>query len=382
MLEPDQLKDLIRFRQEVHRTPELSGKEDKTARRVLSFLKSLNPDTILENLGGTGLLAIFNGQEAGKFLVFRCELDALPIQEKNTLDYLSENPGVAHLCGHDGHMAIALGLAQKVSAGLKKGKVGILFQPAEENGKGAEAILKDERFKSLNIDKIIGLHNLPGFPMHQVVSRARSFNACSIGMKVQLMGETSHAAEPEKGVNPGKALAAMTSGIHALSLDNYDSVDLKIITPIFVRMGEEAFGTSAGEASFGFTLRAYKQKILDVLMEEAEGVYREELLKCPGLKGNLDWIEYFSPIVNSAEDHKALEQISSKLNLEYEEKDLPFRWCEDFGLYSNQAPIFFFGLGSGVNQPALHNHDYDFPDELIETGVRIFYQMVLDWSDA
>lgn len=381
-MEENLFSELSSFRRALHRQPELSGMEYQTAGLVQEFIARFEPNELLTKVGGTGLVAIFEGESPGPFIGIRSELDALPIRELSELEYRSENEGKGHLCGHDGHMTMVAGLAALCrQVPLKRGKVALIFQPAEENGKGAMAMLQDDRFRNLNLDRIIALHNLPGYPMGKIVCRKGSFNAASVGMKIKMEGMTSHAAEPEKGKNPAKVLVQLMDKIIGLSLDNYRDKNLQLVTPIFASLGDEAFGTSPGEASCGFTLRTFDESALKDLQFKAFSIY-ESCLKNSGFKHSMEWIEYFRPIINQDRDVEFLRAISAEQGLAFETPDLPFRWCEDFSFFDQVAPTFYFGIGSGLNQPALHNPDFDFPDELIPIGTRLFFELINSWPDA
>ena len=158
--------DLKAFRRDLHAHPEISGEEKETAKRVLAVLNTLKPDALLTEVGGTGILATFGTDEKGPQVMVRCELDALPIQEVNTFGHKSVNKGVSHKCGHDGHATILTGLAEKLAAKRPaKGRVHLLYQPAEENGAGAAAVLKDPRMQDKHFDLVLALHNLPGYKL-------------------------------------------------------------------------------------------------------------------------------------------------------------------------------------------------------------------------
>ena len=149
------------FRKDLHKHPELSGKEFETAAKIYDQLKLLRPDKLIKGLGGTGLLAIFGDDPKQKTVCFRAELDALPITEVNDFEHQSIHHGIAHKCGHDGHATILLGLAQKAMAERSNlgVNVAVLFQPAEETCSGAIAVLKDPNFEGFKLDYIFALHN-------------------------------------------------------------------------------------------------------------------------------------------------------------------------------------------------------------------------------
>ena len=174
------IPELVKLRRTLHQQPELSGKEKHTAETLKAFLQRFQPDELIENLGGHGVAAVFNGKSDGPVVLFRCDLDALPIQEENSFDYRSEMPGIAHKCGHDGHMSIITGLAEAISMDRpEKGKVVLLYQPSEENGMGAERVINDPQYTKIQPDFVYALHNLPGFPKGSIVTNFPIFASAS-----------------------------------------------------------------------------------------------------------------------------------------------------------------------------------------------------------
>ena len=251
------MEELIQLRQELHKHPEVSGKETETAQRIIDFLSKYKPNEIITNLGGNGLLAIYKGNEEGNTILFRCELDALPIQEINSFEYKSVYEGVSHKCGHDGHMAIICGLAKKLHQNpLKQGTVMLLFQPAEEDGSGAKSVVSDEKFKDIKVDYAFALHNLPGYPLHQIVIKENTFTCAVNSIIIQLQGKTSHASEPENGNNPALAISEIISAYNVKIQADITKENYCLITPIHINMGEKAYGVSAGYGEVHFTVRS------------------------------------------------------------------------------------------------------------------------------
>ena len=367
------LSELIHLRKSLHRQPEVAFEEWQTAKQILEFFHPLSPDHTISQLGGTGLAFIFKGKIPGPRTLFRCELDALPIEDLKKSPYQSQILGKGHLCGHDGHMTIICGLGEKLAANrLESGEVILLFQPAEETGDGAKAVLADPRFNQISPDFAFALHNLPGYPMHQIVMRKGTFAAGSTGMSISLTGKTSHSAHPEAGINPAQALAKLIQELPRLAKQ---SEEFALLTLIHAELGSLAFGTSAGKASLSMTLRAFGQQDLDGLVEQVKqkalAVANSERLKV-----DFGFVEQFAVSVNDPTLYSIVEKVSQNLGLSLTEKQEPFRWSEDFGLFSQACPAFLFGLGAGEDCPQLHEGTYDFPDELIETGVRIFEGIV------
>jgi len=171
------IKKIVELRHALHQHPEVSNNEYKTSERIVNFMSELTPTKTL-SLSKTGKAFVFEGAELGKTIVFRAELDALPITEKSSLSYASINQNVSHACGHDGHMSILTGLAQKIANEPPKyGKVVILFQPAEEVEQGAKDVVEDPHFRALEPDYIFALHNIPGIEKHNIVMKSSSFSA-------------------------------------------------------------------------------------------------------------------------------------------------------------------------------------------------------------
>jgi amidohydrolase len=372
------LQRLIQYRQELHQHPEISGEEKLTSRRVAKWIERYEPDEIISGLGGHGLAAIFRGRHQGQTVLFRAELDALPLKETNSFGHRSKNPQTAHLCGHDGHMAFLLGMAENLhSDPPERGTAVLLFQPAEETGTGAEKVLKDPGFSSIQPDYVFAIHNLPGFDLHQVIFSNKHFAAASTGMIIRLQGRTSHAAEPEKGLSPAMAVAKIIQRLHELPSKLQNLQGFALLTVIHVKIGEVAFGTTPGEAVVMATLRAFEDDDLKNLSLEAENLIAF-ISQREGLDYEITYTESFPATINDAYAADFINKAAGKLNLDIHMIEEPFKWTEDFGHFTSQHQGALIGLGSGIKQPALHNPDYDFPDDLIPTGVGLFRQIFDD----
>ena len=366
---------LTSLRKELHKIPELSGEEKQTAKRIIEFANQFNPDKIISKIGGEGLAIIFEGEEKGKTVLIRCDLDALPIQEENDFDYKSQIDGVAHKCGHDGHMAIVSGLIPLLSEEkLKKGKVVLLYQPAEETGQGAQRVLNDEKFAEINPDFVFALHNLPKLNRNEIVIRRKGFAAASKGLIVRLKGKSAHAAYPERGITPSLAIAELIQELTKLKEDESLS-NFSLVTIIHVNIGERAFGTTPGYAKLMATLRSYENDDMEVLTENSKQVIND-IAKKYNLKYELEWVEEFPATINSDECVDEIIKAAEENNFTINEVESPCRWSEDFGQYNCKFNGALFGIGSGTDHPALHNPDYDFPDEIIITGTKMFYSII------
>ncbi len=359
-------------RHHLHENPETAFKEKKTALYISELLQKLPGISIKNNLGKTGILATLDRGVAGKTILFRAELDALPIEESNNLSYKSKVSGKSHLCGHDGHMSILLSAAEKLSFSPPlKGKIHFLFQPAEETGEGALAILKDPKFKDIEINSVYAMHNLPGYPLGHIMLRKGIFNACVKSMVIKLKGKTAHAAQPQNGINPALAISQILTGIDKFTQSDETSKNFALVVPIYVKMGAKAYGTSAGHGEVHFTLRTWTEKKLDSVAQSLTEMVNKIAIK-ESLNYTINWTESFTSIVNDDEEIELVKKAAQTCGFSFAFADNPFTWGEDFGHFTKKYGGAFFGIGAGIDHSPLHHPNYQFPDELIEKGASIF----------
>ena len=376
----DFLPEVIQFRRYLHQNPELSNHEKETSRFILEKIKSCNPDEIIQ-FDNYGLAVVYKGDKPGKRILIRGDMDALPIQEINEIEYKSKRDGISHKCGHDGHSAILYGLAKQYGTQRpEKGYAILLFQPAEETGDGARGILSDKRFKQLLPDFAVALHNLPGYAKHKIVYRHDVFTAAANSIIIKYYGKTSHAAEPELGQNPAMAMADVTKKFEDLCIPDTEDHNFQIITPIYYKLGEKSYGVSAGYGETHFTLRAWHNEVMQSLETKCESVARE-IGERYGLKIEIEWTQSFFANENNDAVVEAIVKSAKNLQLEMEERITPFKWGEDFGLFTREHPGAMFGIGAGTLSPALHNPDYDFPDEILQTGIQMMSKIQEQLSD-
>lgn len=363
------------FRKHIHTNPELSTVEKNTSDYVVSELKKLGIFKIHQGFSMHSVLAEIDGNEAGPTILFRCELDALPIQEDNCFAYRSTKKGISHKCGHDGHAATMFRFAQKlIEKPLKKGKILLFFQSAEETGAGAKAAIESGIFKQFEVDYAFAYHNFPSFPMGEIIAKNGLFTPCVESGVFELIGKTSHAAEPSKGINPALAIAEIVQYFDSLNNPDKASFDFFVASPIHIEMGEKAYGTSAGKATIGYTFRSWtNEKFDDMKAKIVQKV--DEISKKYKLEASSKWLETFNANNNNASAYNEIKIAAKAQEFELLDLEKPFEFGEDFGLFTKQYKGAMFGIGSGVNQPPLHNSEYDFPDELLEIGSAMFYQI-------
>lgn len=369
--------DLTAFRRDLHRRPEVSGHEVETARTIAAALTDWSPDTVLTGLGGHGVAAVYDSGLPGPTVMIRSELDALPILELGDLPHASEVPGKGHLCGHDGHSTILLGVARLLSRKRPaKGRVVLMFQPAEEDGSGAAAVIADPQFPQIAADWALSLHNMPGVALGQAWLDAGPANCASLGLKIMLHGATAHASLPETGRAPTAALARLIDGLRAMGPGGAMQPGFRLATITHLQMGEPAFGIAPGEAELWVTLRGLANDDLTALLEQAQTLARDVAAQS-GLTVEFMIHDHFQACTNDPQATAVLGRALDNCGIGYDRGDMPMRGSEDFGRFggagAKSAMVF---LGSGLDHPPLHTQTYDFPDDLIPQGVAIFHHAI------
>ena len=377
------MTDYPSLRQSLHEHPQTAGNEQFAHELIVRHLQQLHPAKVYTHVGGYGVIAVWGTSDNSEFkiqnskptIAFRADTDALPI---------------GHRCGHDGHTAILLRLAELIDGVFAEhstlttdhctlttgNNILLLFQPAEETGQGARAVLESGILQQYDIRAIYALHNIPGYPLGTVVLCPHTFAAASTGIVFRLDGRETHASTPELGINPGLAVAEIVLQFDAFNATQASSPCIESFrqsTLICVRLGSPAFGTSAGSAELMFTLRAFTNAAMERLLADANAAV-DEIASRHSLKVSRSLVEPFRATENTPAcvDHiKSLIPHSSFLI-----KETPFRWSEDFGEYLRHFPGAMFGIGSGEHQPELHHPDYDFPDPLIEPAARLFFSIL------
>ncbi len=370
VLHPEDLARLTAFRHARHRTPEVSGTEAATAQAVLDATVITSPDAVLTGLGGHGVALVHDSRRDGPTVMLRAELDALPIQERATHAHASAHPGRAHLCGHDGHMAILTGMAAHLSRRPPaRGRVVLLFQPAEETGAGAAAVRADPRWPQIAPDWAFALHNMPGMALGAVAVARGPAHCASVGLRVRLTGRTAHAATPETGRSPAPCAARLVQALPGLAETD------AWLTLCHLRVGDPAFGIAPGEAELWLTLRAVTDTGLKTLETAVQARIDAAATAC-GLTHSLTRHDHFPACTNHPDAVAVLDRAARAAGLPQGQTDLPMRASEDFGHFGHDARAAMALIGAGERCAALHSPDYDFPDALIAPGVALFAAII------
>jgi metal-dependent amidase/aminoacylase/carboxypeptidase family protein len=219
------------------------------------------------------------------------------------------------------------------------------------------------------------LHNLPGYSKHHVVLRDSVFAVASKGLILKLKGETSHAAHPRDGRSPALAMAQIIETFSSIPQYYTSLHEAAKVTLIHARLGEKAFGTSPGFAEIAATLRTYYDRDM-VRLEEKALELASHIAQTYDLTFEHEWTEPFKATINDPDSNKMLDEIVNTHGYEISRRETPFAWSEDFGQFLDQYKGALFGLGAGVQHPQLHASNYDFPDEIIHTGLVLFLGLI------
>lgn len=370
---------IVALRHDLHRHPELSMQEQETKKHLITFIKENTHLEVIDR--GHWFYIQYIAKRQSEMLpadmkppiAFRADFDALPILEATeSLPYASENPGVSHKCGHDGHAAALAGLALELDENGADRDVYLIFQHAEESGRGAQECVS--LIKEKQISEIYGFHNWSGFPKGAVVLREGVSQCASRGLTITFTGKKSHASIPEQGKNPSAAIAELILYVQNL-LQTTAFEQLVLATIVNVEIGTKDFGISAGEGEISFTLRAALQKELDEL-EQMIRNQAEKLASEEGLQLSYAYDDLFPETANDVAAIQKVRNAAEKLDFSVVELEEPLRASEDFGYYTKECTGAMFYLGNGEDYPALHTPEYDFRDELLEEAVDLFKELL------
>ncbi len=370
------MENLTEIRHRLHQLAEPSGEEHKTKAFILNTLERLHPTAIHTFSDSNNIIAVYDFGKEGETLLFRGDFDAVRVAETIAVPYASLTPGVSHKCGHDGHTAILLGLAEQLwRQPLPKGRILLFFQSAEETGAGAAQLIASGILDRFAPAAVYALHNIPGLATGTVTCREGSFTCSVISCDIELHGHTSHAAEPQLACCPYNAAKAIADQLLAHCRTDIRKEDYLVITLVEFRIGEPAYGVTAGHGVLRFTIRTRTDRHLQQAKQAIADTVKAALAQNQGLSGNIVWKEHFAAAENHTDAVQSIRNAALACNLPYIEKEVPFSWGEDFGLLTQHHPGALFGLGSGETQPPLHHQDFDFPDRLVPVGTALFYRI-------
>jgi len=367
----DQLTDL---RHAFHRDPELGFQEERTKARVAGLLRDMGLE-VHEGVGVVGLLRAGSGNRA---IGLRADMDALPITEASAHDYLSENPGVMHACGHDGHMTMLLGAAQALAADPGfDGTVVFIFQPNEEHGLGAKAMIDEGVLDRFPVEEVYAIHNLPGAPVGQVSTRVGQICASESLFEIKIIGQGGHASMPQAGRDAITIGAEMVQALQTIvSRKLAPGAGVVVSVTEFLTDGQR--NVLPGVATLKGDVRARKPEDRIAV----EGFMRqivEGIAAAHGVSVEMSYNAEFIETINAEEPTQAVVQAAEAVGLETIPDRQPMSFSEDFAHFSAAVPGCFLLLGNGESGPhgqPLHSDDYDFNDALLPIGAGLRAELV------
>lgn len=370
------LAKLTTLRHGFHRDPELGFQEHRTKARVAQHLRDLGLD-VHEGIGVVGLLKAGTGNRA---IGLRADMDALPISETSCHGYVSQNPGVMHACGHDGHTTMLLGAAEKLTKDPDfDGTVVFIFQPNEEHGLGARAMLDEGLLDRFPVDEVYGIHNLPGAPVGQVSTRAGQICASESLFEITIQGQGGHASMPHVGVDAITVGAEMVTALQTIvSRKLTPSAGAVVSVTEFVTDGQRNVlpGTAVLKGDVRARLPEDRADLERFMRQITSGIAAAH-----GVSADMTFNTEFIETINAPIPTQAVVRVGRALQLETIGDRTPMSFSEDFAHFNAAVPGCFLLLGNGETGPhgqPLHSSDYDFNDALLPIGSALWAELVRD----
>jgi len=374
------------IRRDLHAHPELRFEEVRTSEIVARTLQASGIE-VTRGLGGTGVVGLIRAGHSGRAIGLRADMDALPIQEASHFGHRSRFAGRMHACGHDGHTAMLLAAARHLAASRDfDGTVVLIFQPAEEGGRGALRMIEDGLFERFDCDAVFALHNWPGFAFGQFVARPGPIMASSNEFDIQVHGKGGHAAMPHLAVDPIFSAVQIVQGLQGILGREKDPVRAAVLSVTMFHAGDTS-NVIPDRASIGGTVRTFDDEVT-ALFERRIREVAELTAQANGARAEIDFQRNYPPTVNHPREAQFAAQVSADVvgpSLVLTDAD-PRMAAEDFAFMLRQRPGAYLLLGSGdgshrdtghgAGPCTLHSASYDFNDELIPVGATFWVRLV------
>ena len=369
---------LAETRRHLHRHPELSFQEERTAALVAERLEAWGWQ-VTRGVGGHGVVGTMRQGSSPRAVALRADMDALPLHETSGRPWASVHDGVMHACGHDGHTAMLLGAAQQLSRTRQfDGTVQLVFQPAEEagQGSGAQRMIADGLFERFPCDAIFGLHNTPGVPAGTFGFGSGPFMSASDTARITLRGRGGHAARPHQAVDPILIAGSLVMALQSVVSRNVDPRQTAIVT-----IGALHAGTAANiipdEAVMSLSIRSFDPAVRDLLEQRIRALVAAHAAGYGG-EAHVEYERGYPVVVNSEAETAFAREVAEEL-VGAERVIAPFppvTGSEDFAYYLQHRPGCFFRLGNGEDGAMLHHPKYDFNDAILTTGAAVLTRLV------
>ncbi|ESZ48998.1 MULTISPECIES: amidohydrolase [unclassified Mesorhizobium] len=364
-LDRDVLKqEMTGWRRDLHAHPEFGFEEKRTAAFVAAKLREFGLDDVAEGVGGTGVVGTLKRGSGNRAIALRADMDALRITEQSATAHRSQNPGIMHACGHDGHTTMLLGAAKLLAAeGGFHGTVRFIFQPAEEWGRGALAMLDDGLLQRFPFDEIFGLHNMPGLPVGHFETRAGPFMSAEDNFEIVLKGIGGHAARPHSGNETLVAACALVTNLQTIVSRRLSPADISVVS-VTELITDGTRNALPGLACILGDARSFRPEV-SAEIERQMRVIAAGTAAAYNVTADVTYSREFVPLQNDA-DLVDAAFVAARRVLAYGAASIaaePMTASEDFARFLDHVPGCFVFLGNGETSPPLHNSSYDFNDD-------------------
>ncbi|OBQ59988.1 M20 aminoacylase family protein [Mesorhizobium erdmanii] len=362
-------REMTAWRRDLHAHPEFGFEEKRTAAFVAARLREFGLDDVAEGVGGTGVVGTLKRGSGNRAIALRADMDALRISEQSAAPYRSGNPGVMHACGHDGHTAMLLGAAKLLAGeGGFDGTVRFIFQPAEEWGKGALAMLDDGLLQRFPFDEIFGLHNMPGLPVGHFETRAGPIMSAEDNFEIVLRGLGGHAARPHSGNETLVAACALVTHLQTIVSRRLSPADIAVVS-VTELITDGTRNALPGLARILGDARSFRPEV-SAAIERQMRIIAEGTAAAYNVAAEVNYSREFMPLRNDAElaeaAFAAARNVFEPGNIAVARE--PMTASEDFARFVDHVPGCFVFLGNGEASPPLHNSSYDFNDDGLVFG--------------
>jgi hippurate hydrolase len=367
--------EIAAWRQDLHAHPELRYDVHRTAAFVAEKLKTFGCDEVVPGIGQTGVVGVIRGRAGDKVVGLRADMDALPLEEETGLPYKSQNPGKMHACGHDGHTAMLLGAAKYLAETRNfSGTAVVIFQPAEEGGAGALAMVKDGLITRFGIQEVYGMHNFPGLPLGQFAIRPGAMMASADHITIDLEGKGGHAARPHLSIDTVLVGAQIVNQLQSVVARNVDPLEAAVVSICMFQAGHTD-NVIPQHAQLRGTARALNDAVRNTLLARIEEVV-QGTARLYGAKANITCTNGYPVLVNNDRQTEFAAKVAREIagTDKVDTEVAPVMGAEDFAFMLGERPGAFIFVGNG-DSAGLHHPAYNFNDEAIPTGTSYWVRL-------
>lgn len=369
-------QQMTEWRRDLHRHPEFGFEEKRTAAFVAEKLRSIGVE-VAEGIGGTGVVGTLKRGTSNRAIALRADMDALRIPEASGVEWASVNPGTMHACGHDGHTAMLLGAAKILAEeGGFDGTIRFLFQPAEEWGQGALAMLADGLMERFPFDEIFGLHNMPGLPVGELQTRPGALMSAEDNFEIILTGKGGHASRPHSGREAIVPACALVMELQSIVSRRLDPADIAVVS-VTELLTDGTRNVLPGLARILGDARSFDPVVSAKIEEEMRRI-ASGIATSYAVEATVSYTREFVPLVNDTALTKAVLAAAAPVSNKSIEASAPWTASEDFAQFLSNVPGCFAFIGNGEDSAPLHNPEYDFNDDALMHGTQVHVMIARD----